>query len=68
MSERCNKAREELNVLNRAHPSTVREASRQASSTVFRSEPVEVSGRAQDRAGHGEPVEPLNVLERLEWV
>jgi hypothetical protein len=50
------------NVLNGAHPSTVREASRQASSTAFSSEPVEESGRAEDRAGHGEPVEPLNRL------
>jgi hypothetical protein len=51
-----------FNDLNGAHPSTVREASRQASSTALSSEPVEESGRTKDRAGHGEPVEPLNDL------
>ena len=33
-----------VNVLNGANPSTVREASRQASSTAFSSEPVEETG------------------------
>ena len=54
-----------MNDLNRAHPSTVRETSRQASSTAFSSEPVEESGRAEDRAGHGKPAAPLNGLNDL---
>ena len=52
------------NDLNRANASTVREASRQASSTALSSEPVAERGRAEARASHGEPVEAMERLER----